>query len=174
MTSPRPAEPGAVESLKQDTIADFGDQWTRYMCNHGLHVSQELFADILNVLKGLVDFCGRRVLNIGSGSRCILQKARASGAGQVTAVEPSDAYDVLVAYRQLCHVLPLILRYYLEIVLFRMSRDKRRLVIYDQFNPVCAKYDTREEAMTLPEFRGFRNLHAAARRGCSWTVVGEK
>ena len=280
MTSPRPAEPGAVEALKQQTIADFGDQWTRYTSNDGFYGSQELFADILNGLVDPAEFRGRRVLDIGSGTGRIVQMALAAGAGEVTAVEPSDAFDVLarnvatlpadmaakvralrcagdelpagvtadlalsigvlhhipdpapvvarvrealapggrffvwlygregnglylalvlplravtrrlphalltavvwlmyaglVAYRQLCRVAPLPLKNYLENVLFRMSPDKRRLVIYDQLNPAYAKYYTREEAVALLERQGFRNVRAAARRGYSWTVVGDR
>ncbi len=274
------ADRGATEALKNQTIADFGDQWTRYTSNEGFYGSQELFADILNGLLEPADFRGRRVLDIGSGTGRIVQMALGAGAAQVTAVEPSDAYDVLVrnvaglpaeaaarvealrcagdelpaglaadlalsigvlhhipdpapvvarvrealapgvcflvwlygkegnglylavvlplraltrrlphallnavvwlmygglvAYRQLCRLAPLPLKDYLENVLFRMSPDKRRLVIYDQLNPAYAKYYTRDEAIALLEREGFRNVRAAARRGYSWTVVGEK
>lgn len=280
MTSLRPAEQDAAETLKQRTIADFGDQWTRYTSNDGFYGSQDLFADILNGLLDLAEFRGRRVLDIGSGTGRIVQMALVAGAGQVTAVEPSVACDVLarnvaslpadiaarvrvlrcagdelpadvsadlalsigvlhhipdpapvvacvrealapggrflvwlygregnglylalvlplraltrrlphpllaavvwllyaglVAYRGLCRVVRLPLKDYLDNVLFRMTPDKRRLVIYDQLNPAYAKYYSRDEAVALLESQGFRNVRAAARRGYSWTVVGEK
>ena len=93
MTTPRHA---TDESLKHQSIADFGEQWTRYTANDGFYGSQELFADILNGLLDPADFHGRRILDIGSGTGRILQMALAAGAGQVAAVEPSDAYDVMV------------------------------------------------------------------------------
>ena len=74
----------------------------------------------------------------------------------------------------LCRFAPLPLGDYMREVLGRMSPDKRSLVIYDQLNPAYAKYYTREEAVALLERQGFRNVRAAARRGYSWTVVGEK
>ncbi|CAG0997972.1 tRNA U34 carboxymethyltransferase [Burkholderiales bacterium] len=271
---------GDTDALRQQTIADFGDQWTRYTSNDGFYGSQELFADILNGLLASADFRDRRVLDIGSGTGRIVQMALGAGAEQVTAVEPSDAHDVLVrnvaslppemasrvrslrcageelpadvsadialsigvlhhipdpapvvarvrealapggrllvwlygkegnglylalvlplravtrrlphallsavvwllygglvAYRQLCRLAPLPLGDYLENALFRMSPDKRRLVIYDQLNPAYAKYYTRAEAISLLERQGFRNVRAASRRGYSWTVVGER
>jgi SAM-dependent methyltransferase len=280
VNAPRATGGDATEALKQRTIADFGDQWTRYTSNDGFYGSQELFADILNGLLEPADFRSCRVLDIGSGTGRIVQMALCAGAGQVTAVEPSDAHDVLVrnlatlpsetaarvrplrcagdelpadvtadlalsigvlhhipdpapvvarvrealvpggrflvwlygregnslylaivlplravtrrlphallngvvwlmyaglvAYRQLCRIAPLPLKDYLENVLFRMSPEKRRLVIYDQLNPAYAKYYTREEAIDLLAKQGFRNVRVASRRGYSWTVVGER
>lgn len=83
-------------------------------------------------------------------------------------------YIPLCVYTLLCHVLPLPLKNYLLNVLFRMSPEKRRLVIYDQLNPEYAKYYTRRGAEDLLQSNGFKKVAVHNRRGYSWTVIGTK
>lgn len=77
-------------------------------------------------------------------------------------------------YIAACRVLPLPLRGYARNVLAKLSRDKRRLVIYDQLNPAYAKYYTRDEALALMERAGFEDVRVHHRHGYSWTVVGRR
>ena len=80
----------------------------------------------------------------------------------------------LDGYIAACAVLPLPLRGYMRNVVAKLSRDKRRLVIYDQLNPAYAKYYTRAEALALLEDAGFTEVRAHHRHGYSWTVVGRR
>ncbi len=80
----------------------------------------------------------------------------------------------LDAYIALSAVLPLPLRDYARRVLAPLTRDKRRLVIYDQLNPAYAKYYRRDEAEALLQLAGFTRVRLHHRHGYSWTVVGEK
>lgn len=82
----------------------------------------------------------------------------------------------LVAYMALCRWLPkarLPLSDYLNNVLGRLPRDKRRLVIYDQIKPRYAKYYTRTEAVNLMSTAPFK-VEIHSRRGFSWVVIGTK
>jgi SAM-dependent methyltransferase len=83
------------QDLQQRTIADFGDQWTRYTDNEGFYGSLELFADMLGPLLRPNDLAGKRVGDIGSGTGRIVEMLLAAGAVHVTAVEPSDDFEVL-------------------------------------------------------------------------------
>lgn len=85
------------DQLRDRTIRDFGDQWSRYTDSEGYYGSAELLADMLGPLAGLTDIAGRRVGDIGSGAGRIVIMLLNAGAASVTAVEPSDAFDVLVA-----------------------------------------------------------------------------
>jgi SAM-dependent methyltransferase len=81
------------------------------------------------------------------------------------------ALDLYIA---LCRILPLPLRHYARNVLAKLTRDKRRLVIYDQLNPAYAKYYRREEAVDLLRRAGFVEIQVHHRHGYSWTVMGRK
>jgi SAM-dependent methyltransferase len=77
------------------TIADFGEQWTRYTDNEGYYGSLELFADICGPLLATSELAGKRVAEIGSGSGRIVDMLLAAGAGHVLAVEPSEGFETL-------------------------------------------------------------------------------
>ena len=81
------------------------------------------------------------------------------------------ALDMYIAA---CSILPLPLRGYMTNVLAKLSRDKRRLVIYDQLNPAYAKYYRRGEAQALLERAGFEDVRIHHRHGYSWTVIGRR
>jgi SAM-dependent methyltransferase len=84
-----------LHTLAQETIADFGDQWTRFTDNDGFYGSRELFEDICGPLLSADAVRGLRVAEIGSGSGRIVGMMLACGAAHVVALEPSDAFEVL-------------------------------------------------------------------------------
>jgi SAM-dependent methyltransferase len=85
-------------SATQRTVADFGEQWRRYTDNSGYYGSLDLFRDIFGPLLGPDEIAGRRVADIGSGTGRVVQMLIAAGAGHVTAIEPSAAFDVLTEH----------------------------------------------------------------------------
>jgi SAM-dependent methyltransferase len=88
---------GSGTRLPDRTVADFGDQWTRYTDNSGWYGSLDLFADVFGPLVDVRDVAGRRVADIGSGTGRIVHMLLEAGAAHVTALEPSDAFPVLQA-----------------------------------------------------------------------------
>jgi SAM-dependent methyltransferase len=87
----------ASDQAGNKTISDFGVQWTRYRDNEGFYGSQELFADILGPLLPQQQIAGKDVADIGSGTGRIVRMLLNAGARRVVAVEPSDAFHVLVS-----------------------------------------------------------------------------
>jgi SAM-dependent methyltransferase len=83
-------------SKKDRTIKDFGEQWIRYSDNEGYYGSLELFSDILSPFLKPEDLRNSRVAEIGSGAGRIVNMLLESGVQHVVAVEPSDAFTVLV------------------------------------------------------------------------------
>ncbi|KKC34960.1 hypothetical protein WH91_00080 [Devosia psychrophila] len=77
------------------TIADFGEQWTRYVDNSGFYGSTDLLADYIEPLFPVQNLVGLKIGDIGSGSGRIVRMLLEAGAAHVVAVEPSDAFDVL-------------------------------------------------------------------------------
>jgi SAM-dependent methyltransferase len=84
-----------TSELRKRTIADFGDQWTRYTDNEGFYGSVDVLSDILGPLLPLSAFEGKRVAEIGSGTGRIVRMLLAGGARHVLAIEPSQAVEVL-------------------------------------------------------------------------------
>jgi SAM-dependent methyltransferase len=86
-----------------------------------------------------------------------------------------NALTLLVdAYIFACRWLPLPMRDYMRNTLSRVSREHRKLTIYDQLNPSYAKYYRREEVREMLERAGFRDVRLHHRRGYSWTAVGAR
>jgi SAM-dependent methyltransferase len=81
---------------------------------------------------------------------------------------------LLDAYTFFCRALPLPLKGYLLNVLSKFTKEKRRLVIYDQLNPAYVKYYKKKEIETLIREGGFEKITLHHRHGYSWTIVGEK
>jgi SAM-dependent methyltransferase len=77
------------------TIADFGEQWTKYRDNPDYYGSSDLLADIFGSLLPITAVAGRRVVDIGSGTGRIVNMLLDAGAAHVVAVEPSAACAVL-------------------------------------------------------------------------------
>jgi SAM-dependent methyltransferase len=84
------------EELTSKTIADFGEQWTRYRDNPGYYGSVGMLEDICGPLMPVENLRGRAVADIGSGTGRIVNMLLDAGASRVTAVEPSDAFAVLL------------------------------------------------------------------------------
>ncbi len=84
-----------ITGLSEQTIADFGEQWTNFQDNEGYYGSAALFTDMCEPLVRADGVRGRRVADIGSGTGRIVRMLVAAGAAHVVAVEPSAAYDVL-------------------------------------------------------------------------------
>lgn len=76
-------------------------------------------------------------------------------------------------YIGLCRVLPLPMRRYVLEVATRFSRDKRKLVIYDQLNPSYVKWYTEAQVRELARRGGFVNIRTHHRHGYSWTLAAE-
>jgi SAM-dependent methyltransferase len=89
------SENGNLSEIRNRTIADFGDQWTRYTDNEGFYGSVDLLADTLGPLLAVSGFAGKRVAEIGSGTGRIARMLLTAGAAHVVAIEPSQAVDVL-------------------------------------------------------------------------------
>jgi SAM-dependent methyltransferase len=85
-----------ASSARDQTISDFGDQWTRHTENPEYYGSVELFADIIAPFLTLADIRDRKCADIGSGTGRIVLMMLGAGAASVVALEPSRAYDVLV------------------------------------------------------------------------------
>lgn len=81
--------------LRDQSISDFGDQWTRFTRNEGYYASGELLRDILEPLLPIESIRGASVADIGSGTGRIVRMLAAAGASSIVAVEPSAAFDVL-------------------------------------------------------------------------------
>ncbi|MDI7258317.1 MAG: class I SAM-dependent methyltransferase [Thermodesulfobacteriota bacterium] len=83
-------------NAEDQTIKDFGKQWLRYSDNEGYYGSLELFSDILSPFLKTEDLKNCKVAEIGSGAGRIVNMLLESGVQHVVAVEPSDAFAVLV------------------------------------------------------------------------------
>ena len=81
---------------KDRTIKDFGKQWLRYSDNEGYYGSLELFSDILSPFLKTEDLKNCKVAEIGSGAGRIVNMLISAGVKHVIAVEPSDAFAILV------------------------------------------------------------------------------
>ncbi len=79
----------------EQTIRDFGEQWTKYRQNDGYYASTAMLRDILEPLVQVETLRDASVAEIGSGSGRIVGMLLAAGARRVVAVEPSDAFYVL-------------------------------------------------------------------------------
>lgn len=84
-----------LDRVKEQTIKDFGEQWTAFRENKGYYASVELLKDIIAPLVNPDEIQGRRVAEIGSGTGRIVNMLLGAGAAHVLAIEPSAAYDVL-------------------------------------------------------------------------------
>ena len=264
--------------LQDRTVQDFGEQWQRYRDNAGYYGSLEMLGDILGSGLSVDELRDSRVADIGSGSGRIVNMLLDAGAAHVVAIEPSEAFEVLMentverrdsvryvrdrgeavgaerdldyvfsigvlhhivdpipvahaayaalrpggrfvawlyghegnelylgivrplrvvasrlphpllaglshglnfvlgGYMRLCRLspMPLPLGSYVDRVLRKLTREQRRLVIYDQLNPAYAKYYRRAEAEALLADAGFTDIRLEHRHGYSWTVIGTK
>jgi len=79
-------------------------------------------------------------------------------------------YGPLRLYMAAARVLPVPLRRYVTEVLGKLDGPTIRLVVYDQLNPLHAKYYSREEVTDLFVHAGYRQVRLYHRHGYSWAV----
>lgn len=84
-----------LDNARDQTIRDFGQQWTTYTKNDGYYGSIELLKDIVEPLLPIERIKGATVADIGSGSGRIVVMMMEAGAARVYAVEPSEAVEPL-------------------------------------------------------------------------------
>jgi SAM-dependent methyltransferase len=87
---------GTADQIGKKTICDFGEQWGLFRSNSGYYGSAELLQDIVFPFLSLADIAGKSCAEIGAGTGRIPLMLVEAGAAHVTAIEPSDAYDVLL------------------------------------------------------------------------------
>jgi SAM-dependent methyltransferase len=81
--------------LADQTIADFGKQWTTFVDNEGYYGSTDLFLDVVSPLLALDDIRDARVADIGSGTGRFVLILLNAGAKHVFAVEPSESFRIV-------------------------------------------------------------------------------
>lgn len=84
-----------MSNERDQTIQDFGRQWTSFTGNVGYRVSGELFDDLIEPLVSASEFEGCSVADIGSGTGRIVRMLHRAGARRIVAVEPSEAMSEL-------------------------------------------------------------------------------
>jgi SAM-dependent methyltransferase len=77
-------------------------------------------------------------------------------------------------YIFLCRRFALPLREYMLGIFARLTREKRRLTLYDQLNPSYVRYYRREELEALLARCGFEEIRLHDRRGYSWSAIGSR
>src|SRR5262245_1562121 len=90
-----PRGTGMTNNLQQQTIADFGEQWTKYTGSTGYYASSELLKDVFGPLLDFGALANRRVAEIGAGTGRFVRLLAEAGASYVLALEPSAAMDAL-------------------------------------------------------------------------------
>jgi len=73
-----------------------------------------------------------------------------------------------------CRYLALPMRDYMLQVFSRLTREKRRLTLYDQLNPSYVRYYTREELAGVLARCGFEQVRLHDRHGYSWSAVATR
>ena len=125
---------------------------------------------------------GRIVLWLYAAEQNRLTRAAVAGLRLVSTRLPHGALHALCAaldraldlYILACRYAKLPLRDYMLDVFARLTREKRRLTLYDQLNPSYVRYYARREISELLETCGFADVRTADRRGYSWTAVGTR
>lgn len=94
MASPR-SESEAPGEGSTRTIADFGEQWTRFDNKAGYLGSVDQLAEQIRPFLTPSDLAGLRVADVGAGTGRVAAQLVAVGALEVVAIEPSDAFTRL-------------------------------------------------------------------------------
>ena len=87
---------GIADEIGKKTISDFGEQWRLFRSNSGYYGNAELLQDIIFPFISLADIAGKSCAEIGAGTGRFPLILVQAGAAHVTAIEPSDAYEVLL------------------------------------------------------------------------------
>src|SRR6266704_2573154 len=84
-----------MSSKAEQTIRDFGEQWTNFPDTSGYFGSVALFDDIFSPLLTHEMLNGKRVADVGAGNGRFVNVCLDSGASHVVAIEPSTTFEVL-------------------------------------------------------------------------------
>lgn len=82
-----------------------------------------------------------------------------------------DAY-LFLSKKLFLSKLPLTL--YLNNLFSKCGREQKKYIVFDQLNPVYAKYYRREELIALLRNAGFTKIHLFHRHSYSWTAIAQK
>lgn len=74
-------------------------------------------------------------------------------------------------YSFFCRFLPLPLSTYIRKYFARMDTYSKKLIIYDQLNPVMARYYRKDELIQILESAGFADIRIKHHLGYSWSVL---
>ena len=85
----------SLDERSRKTIADFGEQWTRFDNKAGYLGSLEQLAEQISPFLAIADLRGLKVADVGAGTGRVAAQLVAAGVAEVTAVEPSEAFDRL-------------------------------------------------------------------------------
>ncbi len=91
--------PTRPDQLRDRTIADFGEQWTRYTDDGGYYGSTDIFRDVFGPLVAADELQGAAVAEIGAGTGRYVKVLLSLGVTRIVAVEPSAACSVLAGIR---------------------------------------------------------------------------
>jgi len=83
-------------------------------------------------------------------------------------------YWFSLIYGKMTKIFRLPLSDYFLNIFNNMSPSKKRLIIYDQLNPLYAKYYTEEELIKLLSKCGFKNIKTHHRHNYSWSAIATK
>jgi SAM-dependent methyltransferase len=86
---------GGKDEVRDQTIEDFGQQWTTYTQNRGYYGSVELLKDIVEPLLPLEQLRDITAAEIGSGTGRLVNMMMQAGVARLYALEPSKAVESL-------------------------------------------------------------------------------
>jgi SAM-dependent methyltransferase len=86
---------GGKDEVRDQTIRDFGQQWTIYTDSNGYYGSVELLKDIVEPLLPLEQLRGITAAEIGSGAGRLVNMMMQAGVARLYALEPSKAVEAL-------------------------------------------------------------------------------
>lgn len=86
----------ANKRVLTDTIEDFGRQWQEYRENKGFYASLEALESLIHPMLTIADLKNCVIADIGAGTGRYTLMFEKAGAKKIVAMEPSDAYEVLL------------------------------------------------------------------------------
>jgi len=86
----------AINRQQLNTIKDFGKQWQEYTHNKGFYASLEALESLCSPLMKNSDIKNKIIADVGAGTGRYTLMFYKAGAKKIIALEPSDAYDVLL------------------------------------------------------------------------------
>lgn len=78
-----------------DTIEDFGHQWTLFTHNRGYYGSKAALDSLIEPLLKAKSIRNKRIADVGAGTGRYTRLFHQAGAGEILAIEPSTAFEVL-------------------------------------------------------------------------------